>query len=381
MRLVFIRTKIDSTIFDASALTNGTLDRASMDRLKINAKAGSSSKNIIVGLKNLGLITTSEEWKFWQGKEVQVADQVDIPVKFFPIDETLISKSLAATIREHGQPDILWVEGRDFPPYIQQIFDLCPDSFKMIYSKDWRPWKISGLQHYDLCLVDEEWERRKVTATFPQVSCGVWDKLIDYEDTFRPLSCPKVTDLCYVAYLRSRKNHDLLFRAMAAYDGGRLSCICVGEDRKGYSHELQALVNDLQIDVRFVGEVPQNEVNRYINESRIGVMCSERDAVPRAILEYMAADVPVLVNAKLHAGKRYVRPEAGQCRSPQEFHLGIKDILDHYDHYSPRACYLANYSFEKVMQTFVRLLSAADRKFFGWREALTVTGVHPEHSR
>jgi len=381
MKLVFIRTKIDSTIFDAAALGNGTHEPDAFARLKINAKAGSSSKNIIAGLKSLSLISASEEWKFWHGTEVKIADLAETPVKFFPIDQTLVSKSLAVYIREQGEPDIIWVEGRDFPPYIQQILDLCPNSFKMIYSKDWRPWKIAGLQHYDLCLVDEEWERLKVTAAFPHVSCGIWDKLIDYEETFRPLSCQKIYDLCYVAYLRSRKNHELLFRAMAACDRKHLSCVCVGADRRGYRHELQKLANDLQIDVHFVGEVAQSAVNRYINESRIGVMCSERDAVPRAILEYMAADVPVLVNAELQAGKRYVLPEAGQVRSPEEFHLGIRDILADYERYSPRACYLANYSFDRVMKTFVAVLAAADRKFCCWRDVLNATGGQQEYSK
>jgi glycosyltransferase involved in cell wall biosynthesis len=172
----------------------------------------------------------------------------------------------------------------------------------------------------------------------------------------------KIYDVCYVAYLRERKNHELLFRAMAKLKERRLSCVCVGDDRKGNRLELENLAKELNLDVQFTGEVSKAEVNRYINQSKIGVMCATLDAAPRAILEYMAADVPVLVNAELWAGSRYVGPGAGLVKSPEEFHLGLAELLDNYQNYSPRAFLLKHYSFETVLGKFTDILQEAGLK-------------------
>ena len=100
-------------------------------------------------------------------------------------------------------------------------------------------------------------------------------------------------------------------------------------------------------------------MNRYVNQSRIGVMCARRDAAPRVVLEYMAADVPVLVNSELMAGTRYVGRSAGLVRSPEEFHLGIAEILDDYESFSPRAHLLAHYNRDKVAARFLSILDEA----------------------
>ena len=110
------------------------------------------------------------------------------------------------------------------------------------------------------------------------------------------------------------------------------------------------------INAHFTGEVSKEDVNRYVNQSRIGDMCSERDAVPRALLECMAAGVPVLVNADLRAGTRYVGPKAGLVRSPEEFHLGIAEMLDNIGRFSPREHLLEHFSRDKTVVKFVGLL-------------------------
>ena len=358
IKLVFIRSKVESTVH----LTTGngqTLDRAALEKMKISAKAGSSSKNIIFGLQKLGLIDEAEEWKFWSGPLTEIEAEDGFRVRLFPAKADLRSPDMARYIAENGAPDILWIEGTDFPPYLAQIFDLCPDSFKMVYSKQWRPWKIEALDRYHLCLVDEAWEAQKVRKKYPHVHCGIWDKLIDYEHTHVPLNLQKRYDICYIAYLRKRKNHELLFRAMARLKDRRLSCVCIGSDRKGYQAELEKMARDLELDVTFLGEIPKEKVNEVVNQSRMGVMCSVLDAAPRAILEYMAADVPVLVNRDLWAGSRYVVPGAGLVVPPDQFHKGIVEILEHSERFFPRKAYLQHFAFENVMSRFIKLLKEA----------------------
>jgi glycosyltransferase involved in cell wall biosynthesis len=362
MKVTFVRTKIESTVFSENGRTHDELDEAMLQRLKISPKAGSSSKNLIRGLQQKGIVTGSEEWKFWSGAFKEIAMPGQFSVKLFPCNGRLTSEQMAPYLAANGQPDILWVEGTDYPPYIEQIFALCPDSFKLVYSKEWRPWKIEKLAQYDLCLVDEAWEAEEVKKIYPAVHCAVWDKLIDYETMHYPIPCKKIYDICYVAYLRPRKNHKLLFNAMAKLNDRKLTCVCVGDERKGNREELEKLVADLNLSVHFTGEVPKEEVNRYINQSKIGVMCSELDAAPRAILEYMAADIPVLVNSELWAGTRYVGLGAGLIKSPEEFQLGLAELVDNFHKYSPRAYYLEHYSFEKVMDRFIGILKQAGFK-------------------
>ncbi len=359
MKLVFIRSKAHSTVFETQEHAAPELDRAALESMKISAKAGSSSKNVIFGLQKYKLVGACEEWKFWSGAYHEIIAPGQLNVKLFPCDQRQTSAALAGYIAAHGQPDILWVEGTEFPPYLRQIFELCPKSFKIVYSKEWRPWNIEHLELYHLCLVDEEKQRRKVASRYLKLQCAIWDKLIDYETSHCPLALEKIYDVCYVAYLRERKNHEVLFRALAKLPERNLTCVCVGDDRRGNREELERLAADLKLSVHFTGEVLKEEVNYYINQARMGVMCSVMDAVPRAILEYMAADVPVLVNEYLVAGTRYVGPQAGLVKKPEEFHHGIAEILDNLPRYSPRAHYLKHYSFEKIMGKFIGILRAA----------------------
>lgn len=359
MKLVFIRSKLHSTVFEREDCAATELDRAALESMKISSKAGSSSKNIIFGLQKYKLITACEEWKFWNGAFHEIIAPGQLPVKLLPCDQNHFSPIMADYLATHGQPDILWIEGPEFPPYLRQVFELCPRSFKIIYSKDWRPWKIEALALYNLCLVDEATHRKKLQVNFPHLHTAVWDKLIDYETAHYPLPLEKIYDICYVAYLRDRKNHDMLFRAMAKLPERKLTCVCVGDDRRGYRAELEKLVAELNLSVHFTGEVLKEDVNFYVNQSRVGVMCSVMDAVPRAILEYMAADVPVLVNGHLVSGKRYLGPQAGLVKPPEEFHLGLAEILDDPSRFAPRAHFLSHYSFEKVMAKFIGILRAA----------------------
>jgi glycosyltransferase involved in cell wall biosynthesis len=198
------------------------------------------------------------------------------------------------------------------------------------------------------------------------VRTEVWDKLIDYENMHVPLGISKKYDICNVAYLRSRKRHDVLVRAMARLADRDLSCVVVGNDPKQYRgkanafpEELRDLARRLDVRVDFVGEVTKDRVNEYVNQSRIGVICSRKDAAPRAMLEYMAADVPVLVASDLYAGTRYVGPSAGIVRPIEEFHTGIVELLENLDRYAPRAHLLEHYSSASAGDKMVGILERA----------------------
>lgn len=349
MRIAFVRIQ-KGTLRETSA--------AAVEKARMATKASSSSKNLILALQSYGFADECVEWRFWHSEPPQDVQAGLLPVQDFACDDHEHSASLERYVAENGAPDILWVEGRTHPAYLQYAFDLCPRSFKINYSKHWRPWQVDDLERYDLSLVDEEWQANKLERRHPSVHAGIWDKLVDYDQVHYPLDCDKTYDICYIAYLRGRKNHELLLRAMARLPERNLTAVFVGGGR-GHREELERLANELHLAVRFVGEVAKEEINRYVNASRIGVMCARKDAVPRAILEYMAADVPVLVNSELMAGTRYVGAGAGLVRSPEEFHVGIAELLDHLDAYTPRAYLLEHHSRRAVAEKFMGILEQA----------------------
>ncbi|RMG62313.1 MAG: glycosyltransferase [Calditrichaeota bacterium] len=355
MKIAFVRTKVESTVFLDRGCDGGPLTPAELESLKISAKAGSSSKNMILALQEYGFIDQCEEWKFWAGPTINLPVPDGMPVRLFHCEDDLTSRDLARYLNANPAPDILWVEGTHLPAYLKQIFALCRDSFKIIYSKDWKPWKVRGLEQYDFCLVDEDWQIRKVKKHAPGVEAGVWDKLIDYQRLHIPLPEEKKYDVCYVAYFRRRKNHELLFESLAQLKDRPIRTLCVGDDRENRMERLKQWTRELGIEVHFMGEVPKVEVNRLMNQSRMGVMCAEDDAAPRVILEYMAADLPVLVNRRLLAGARYVGPEAGRVVPPEQFADGIRTMLDSLESFQPRRYFLEHFSKPRVVKKFVLL--------------------------
>ena len=301
------------------------------------SKTVSTSISLIRALQDHQLLSSAEQWKFMGGDLYPSPEPGRLPLTIFPAAPDLLAPAMTRHLEDSGRPDVLWIEGRAHPPYLNVLFKLCGDSFKIVYSKHWKPWQVQRLDQYDLCLLDDQRQEELVHQCSPSVHCGVWDKLIDYEDVHCPLPCEKVYDVCYVAYLRPRKNHELLFRSLAKLNGRQIKCVCVGDDRKGNRPVLERLAADLKLAVDFTGNQEQQAVNEYINRSRIGVMCSHGDAAPRVILEYMAADVPVLVSSELMAGARYVGPAAGLVMPPDQFHRGIAELLENRERYSPRA--------------------------------------------
>lgn len=309
----------------------------------------SAPKNIGRELVSRGLASSFVEWRFWPfaTKTISLSQ---LPLVLFQSHDGETMPDLEAHVAEFGEPDVIWAEGISFPRSLMKIFELCPGSAKIIYPKYCEPWLIEQINLYDLCLVDEPWQVDEMARRFPGVCCRVWDKLVDYEDGFYPIHAKKEFDVCYVARLHPRKNHWLLLDAMEKVRDRSLSVVLIGSDDNECRQFLEKRAVDAGVNTFFAGCVPPHRVNELINQSRMGVICDQYDAVPRAMLEYMAADVPVLVNADMRAGSRYVGPRAGLVRSPDQFHEGIIEILENPDRFHPRDYLIENYSQDKVLE-------------------------------
>lgn len=121
-----------------------------------------------------------------------------------------------------------------------------------------------------------------------------------------PPSAPAVfkqhSDACWVAMVASLnpvKRHDLLIRAISLLKGKikkeKLRVLLLGKGP--LSDKLQAMVarQGLGDFFLFKGAVP--DVTDYLQSCDIGVLCSDREGLSNAILEYMVCGLPVIATA------------------------------------------------------------------------------------
>jgi glycosyltransferase involved in cell wall biosynthesis len=329
-----------------------------VERVRTRGPLISSSTNIITELR-CRRIVDAEAWWFWDGPSIRF--EGDLPVQLLPASDA--EGSMRRLSAERGTPDVLWVEGNRHPGYLDVALASCPGALKVYYSQASRPWRLPMTSLFDLCLVDEAWQAEAMQQHLPNVEAAIWDKLIDYETTHYPIDCEKRYDVCYVAYLTGRKKHERLLRALSKLRERKLSGLLVGQDHPGRRQALSDSAAAWGVPLHFSGEVTKAEVNVLINASRIGAMCSRSDAAPRALLEYMAADVPVLVASDLRAGTRYVTAEAGLIRDPEQLHEGIIEILENYDRFSPRASFLERFNKDAVIRTILAIFEDVGLRF------------------
>jgi len=99
-----------------------------------------------------------------------------------------------------------------------------------------------------------------------------------------------------VASLTSVKRHDLLIRALALVakvaDGQRVRLVLLGDGPERARLEELAAQCSIRDRVHFAGAV--TDVSAYLQRIDIGVLCSDREGLSNAILEYMAAGLPVV---------------------------------------------------------------------------------------
>lgn len=122
--------------------------------------------------------------------------------------------------------------------------------------------------------------------------------------TFRqesnPCFCQVVTGLRVgiVANLRAVKRIDVLLHALyilrVDYGMEDITALVIGEGEQG---PLESLARDLQLTERiiFVGSV--KDVVPYLQNVDVGVLCSAREGLSNALMEYMACGLPVVATA------------------------------------------------------------------------------------
>jgi glycosyltransferase involved in cell wall biosynthesis len=149
------------------------------------------------------------------------------------------------------------------------------------------------VEEVDALEVSNELQRMAATGAFTIPQESVWINPFGADTSlFRPdWDAQKEFDVVYAGRLVKGKNVDLLLRLFKKVDG-KLLLIGKGRDEEFY----RSRANRLGIDhkVTFEGWVPNSELPRYLNMSKLFVMPSFSEGGGRSVAEAMACGLPVI---------------------------------------------------------------------------------------
>lgn len=311
-----------------------------------------------------GLADCAEVWTHWHGPAPPIEQLGTSPFLIRRSFQTngseapFSSNDMLGHIAAFGPPSILCVWGLGVS---EDVLLACRDSFKIYNSIDAPalrvPFEVS--RHFDLILTGSEWQSEVVRLRHPTIPTMVMPIGPEFasDHTFRPIALPKIYDLIYVAAAQAYKRHDILFHALSKLPRS-VRALCVF----GYGEMANALrrqASELGINVDFIGPpgVPFEEVNRLMNQARIGVVCGVDDGAPAILTEYMLAGIPVLANSELRCGLQYIKPTTGRVASAEKFHEGIVDLLGRLETFNPREVVLANWTWPHSVRKLRRFMA------------------------
>lgn len=255
------------------------------------------------------------------------------------------SEAMLDFIRAHGAPRILCVWGLGVS---EALIKACRDSIIIYNSIDAPalrvPPKVSA--HFDIVLTGAQWQSDEVLARHPDMITAIMPIGPEFAspDTFFPTGGAKKYDIIYVAAAQAYKRHDVLFDAMAR-STRRLTALCV----MGYGEDAGALrqrAQELGLAVDFIDPpgVPYPEVNRLMNEARVGVVCGVHDGAPAILTEYMLSGLPVLANSGLRCGFQFILPTTGMTASTNGFDDAILTMRETWAEFRPREAVLERWT-------------------------------------
>lgn len=313
-----------------------------------------------------GLVDFAEIWHHSTGGGSVRHDSPHLARRVFPLGDDSApfhSDAMLDFIHRHGAPRILCTWGLGVS---EAILEACSDSVIIYNSIDAPALRVPSevSRHFDLVLTGAEWQSEVVRDRHPQMVTTIMPVGPEFaaRDTFFPTGEAKRYDIIYVAAAQAYKRHDILFAAMARAPRP-LKALCV----MGYGEDVGALrqqVEDLGIDVDFIEPpgVSHDEVNRLMNQARVGVVCGVEDGAPAILTEYMLAGLPVVANANLACGLQYILPETGMAAPADAFENAIIAAIDHPEQFAPRETVLARWAWPHTIVRFQRLLAEITNK-------------------
>ncbi|MDM9649118.1 glycosyltransferase [Rhizobium sp. S163] len=337
---------------------------------------GSYIERLPLAFLRSGLVDSAEIWTHSRDPKPSLATRGSGPLRrrSFRMNGPMApfaSNDMVGYIAAFGAPDFLCVWGLGVD---EEIMRACSESFKIYNSIDAPALRIPPevSRHFDLVLTGADWQSEEVQRVHPGMATLVLPIGPEFasETMFRPLDLEKVYDVIYVAAAQPYKRHDLLFEALAKVPMPlKALCVC------GYGELVDAFraqTSELGLDVEFIGPpgVGYDDVNRYMNQSRIGVVCGVDDGAPAILTEYMLAGIPVLANSKLACGLQYITRETGLAVDGALFSQGIVEMLSRVSDFSPRQTVCENWLWPSSIEKLAHAIKSNPRGhlIFGSKE-------------
>ncbi len=311
--------------------------------------AGSYMERLPLAFLRSRLVDSAEIWTHSRNPEPAIVSRDNDPLtrRSFRMNGPVppfSSNDMLGHIAAFRAPEILCVWGLGVD---EEIMRACSGSFKIYNSIDAPALRIPPevSRHFDLILTGADWQSAEVQRVHPGLATLVLPIGPEFasETMFRPLGLEKVYDVIYVAAAQPYKRHDILFEALAKITAPlKALCVC------GYGDlvdTFKARTTELGLNVEFIGPpgVGYDEVNRYMSQSKIGVVCGVDDGAPAILTEYMLAGIPVLANNKLACGLQYITRDTGLAVDSSLFAQGIVEMLARLSDFSPRQTVCENW--------------------------------------
>jgi glycosyltransferase involved in cell wall biosynthesis len=166
-----------------------------------------------------------------------------------------------------------------------------------------------------------------------------------------------------VGSLRKVKGHDLLIDALVRVCGRHthVRCIIIGEGPERKALEEQTKANGLGLNVSLVGWCSPEYVRCVFRVSSIYVMPSRSEGLPSAVLEAMAAGVPVIVSDVGGLGALVRDGETG-LTIPADDSGALADAIERYIQSPDLAVkcatnasrYVQRFSLERMAESYIQ---------------------------
>lgn len=195
-------------------------------------------------------------------------------------------------------------------------------------------------------------------------------------DLFRPLGLAKEFDVVMVASFARLKRHAVLYRALRRLPGPRLKVALVGHawERTQEEFEAEMEAHGVRQDCTLFRNVEADQVNEILNRSRAAVLLTRIEGGNRALMEALAADVPVVVYRHIVGPRlQQINPQTGRFASDRELGTVLAEVVRDHRQFHPRQWFEANTGYRITSQRLNQALRhEAARRGEDWSRDIAV---------
>jgi glycosyltransferase involved in cell wall biosynthesis len=151
---------------------------------------------------------------------------------------------------------------------------------------------------------------------------SIHNNFIDTEKFNKTDVDTQLFDIIYVGRMNQDKNHQAILRAS---EGLNLSILFIGDGEE--KDPILSLAEKLHINLKHIASIPNDELPRYYNAAKICVFPSLHEGNPKALLEAMSCELPVIGFDVPGVGNIIKNEENGIISDEKNLKESIKNLL------------------------------------------------------